>query len=461
MERGQAELDTLAKRRRMPDAETPRATSEAQPPGDSGDPVPVTSRCLADVTAERVRWLWPGRIPRGKVTTLAGHPGLGKSQLTASLASIVSTGGRWPVDHTRAEVGSVVILSAEDDAADTIKPRMLAAGADVSRVHVLDSVPVADASGESFERTFNLSCDVGKLAALLEHLRDVALVIIDPITAYLGGTDSHRNAEMRALLAPLSDMAQRHRAAVVCVSHLSKGGGSDALMRVMGSLAFVAAARAAWIVAKDPANPTQRLFLPMKNNVGPDAAGLSFRIEAATVADGIETSRVVWDAEAVTMTANEALAVGERGDSDNNADDAPRRGEAEDWLQDALAGGPVASEELKRRARGDGFAWRTVERAKKSLGALARKHGFGAEARWAWELPTGEDRHIDEDRHQRPLTQNDAAAFDENEAASPLSARISAKAATNAGAGGLRDERGGLSGRTADEYAAGKWEAEL
>lgn len=399
-------------------------------------PLPVASRCLADVTAERVRWLWPGRIARGKVTVLAGHPGLGKSQVTASLAAILTTGGLWPVDRTRAERGAVVILSAEDDAADTILPRMLAAGADVRRVHVLDAVHAADASGKPCERAFDLTRDVGALAALLDDIGDVALVVIDPITAYLGAVDSHRNAEVRAVLAPLSDLAARYGVAVLGVSHLSKGGGNDALLRVTGSLAFVAAARAAWLVAKDPDDPARRLFLPMKNNIGPDAAGLSFRIESATVADGIATSCVAWNADPVSLTASEALSAdGRQGD----ADDAPQRAEAEQWLLDALAVGPVVVEELKRRARADGVAWRTVERAKKALGVPARKHGFGAEGRWALELPT------DIDRHHRPPTQNDVAALGESKAAGPYPARVSPKAATTSGLGGLCGGGGGLS----------------
>ncbi|MBK8131468.1 MAG: AAA family ATPase [Gammaproteobacteria bacterium] len=405
-------------------------------------PLPTVSRCLADLTPERVRWLWPGRIAKGKVTMLAGHPGLGKSQITASLAAIVTTGGQWPVDRHRAERGAVVILSAEDDAADTILPRMLAAGADTRRIHVLDAVRVVAANGETCERTFDLTRDIGALAALLDSIEGAALVVIDPVTAYMGGVDSHRNAEVRGMLAPLSDMAARYGVAVLGVSHLNKSGGGDALMRVTGSLAFVAAARAAWLVAKDPGDAARRLFLPMKNNIGPDAAGLAFRIESATVADGIETSLVVWDGEPVTMAASEALDAEGRRDDDV---DAPQRGEAEAWLRDALDAGPVASEDLKRMARDDGMSWRTVERAKKSLGVVARKHGFDTAARWAWYLPDSEDRH------RRPPAQFEVAVFDESKATSHYGARVSPKTVTATGLGGLRGLEMGGAGCTTVE----------
>lgn len=403
------------------------------------EPPPMLARCLADVQAEPVRWLWPGRIARGKVTMLAGHPGLGKSQLCASLASAITAGGLWPVDRTRAEVGTVAVLSAEDDAADTLKPRLLAAGADVRRVHVLDDVRCLGLDGGAAGRTFALATDVPALAGTLERLGDVAMLVIDPITAYLGGVDSHRNAEVRGLLAPLSDMAARLGVAVVCVTHLNKGGGADALARVTGSLAFVAAARAAWIVAKDPQDPARRLFLPAKNNLGPDSAGLAFNIESATVEGDIETSRLVWHAETVTMTASEALAA-EHGH--DRRTEAPERGEAEVWLAEQLAVGPVASEDLRSRARADGIAWRTVERAKAALDVKARRHGYGADGRWAWQLPEGIDRH---DRNHRSPSTETVAAFDESKAEIGFAARVSPKAAMNSDVGVLCGDGGGLS----------------
>src|SRR5205823_6333601 len=151
--------------------------------------------------------------------------------------------------------GLVVILSAEDDVADTIRPRLEAAGADVRRCYVVDAIRDIDGAGEIHSRAFNLAADVARLEALLAQLGDVALVIIDPLTAYLGDADSHKNAEVRGLLAPLGEMAASRGVAMVCVSHLNKGGSSEALLRVSGSLGFVAAARAAFIVTRDTGDP--------------------------------------------------------------------------------------------------------------------------------------------------------------------------------------------------------------
>ena len=158
-------------------------------------------RRLSDIQPKPVRWLWKGRIARGKVFMLAGHPGLGKSQALISVAAIVTTGGTWPLDRTQCEVGSVIILSAEDDAEDTIRPRLEAAGADLKRVFILDAIREPNRDGDLTTRPFNLTADIERLSDLARKLGDVGLIDIDPITAYLGGVDSHKNAEVRGVLA--------------------------------------------------------------------------------------------------------------------------------------------------------------------------------------------------------------------------------------------------------------------
>lgn len=228
----------------------------------------LATRRISDIEAKPVSWLWPGRIARGKVSIIAGNPGLGKSQLTASIAAVVTTGGLWPVDRRRCEAGNVVFLNAEDDPADTLRPRLEAAGADLERVHFVDGVIVGYlGNGDSSKKQFSLEADLQALSQTLDGLGSVAAVVIDPITAYLGNTDSHKNAEVRALLAPLSELAALRNTAIIGVSHLTKAAGRQALMRVSGSLAFVAAARAAYLVTADPQDKSRRFFLPMKNNV--------------------------------------------------------------------------------------------------------------------------------------------------------------------------------------------------
>lgn len=342
---------------------------------ETSPPAAVT-RCFANIDAEKIEWLWPGRIARGKVSLIGGHPGLGKSQITASLASIITTGGLWPVDRTRAPQGSVLLLSAEDDAADTIKPRLLAAGADCNRVHILDAIPDG-----SVERTFNLNTDIERLRETLNGLQDAALVIIDPISAYLGGRDSHSNAEVREILTPLSKLAADSRASILAITHLNKSS-NDPLKAFIGSVGFIAAARSVYAVVKDPEDDAHRLLLPVKNNLGKDGHGLGFRIESKTVKNDIETSRVTWDSEPCSVSAMEAM-------NPENSGEGSALDEAVHFLQIELAGGPVKAKTITARASGAAIAKRTLERAKKQLGIKPQKvgTGIGDKSYWAWQLP--------------------------------------------------------------------------
>lgn len=340
----------------------------------------IRYRRAIDIEARPIRWLWSGRIARGKVSMLAGNPGVGKSQITASMAAIVSTGGTWPVDRTHCERGNVVILSAEDDPEDTIKPRLEVAGADLARVIILDGI-VRHADGNG--RGLTLRHDLHELSTVLDEIGDVALVVIDPITAYLGDTDSHKNAEIRGLLTPLFDLAAKHGAAIVCVSHLNKSGGTEAMMRITGSLAFVAAARAAFLVAKDQDNDARRLLLPIKNNLGNDRTGLAFGLELAQVespAGVIDTSRIIWESEAVTVTADEVLRPRDPDDAGS------AREAAAEWLREVLADGPMPARDVRRQADEAGHNWATIRRAQREIGVNVARDGFGRGGRWRWSL---------------------------------------------------------------------------
>jgi KaiC/GvpD/RAD55 family RecA-like ATPase len=342
----------------------------------------LTTRRVSEIEAKPVSWLWPGRIARGKLTMIAGNPGLGKSQITASIAAVLTTGGRWPADGERCTLGDIIFLSAEDDPADTLRPRLEAAGADLQRVHFVDGIVVGyTVDGNPTNRTFAVDADVQALSRKLTQLGDVAAVVIDPITAYLGDTDSHKNAEVRGLLAPLSELAARHDTAIICVSHLTKATAVSSLMRVTGSLAFVAAARAAYLVSSDPQDKSRRFFLPMKNNLGPDATGLAFCIEGTTIgstAGPLTTSRVCWESEAVSITADELMEA--EKPSSVSAVDA-----AVDWLRETLSDGPVNSTAVFQQAQAAGISNATLQRAKNKLGIKPVK--LGMSEGWTWSLP--------------------------------------------------------------------------
>jgi hypothetical protein len=171
----------------------------------------------------------------------------------------------------------------------------------------------------------------------------------------------------------------------VAITHPPKGTGTTAINRFIGSIAFVAAARAAFMVTRDAEDEMRRLFLPVKNNLAPLGKGLAFRLEQRLVADGIVASSVVWEAEPVTITADQALQATDGQSTGKGSAGA----EAEELLRHALATGPVAMKDIQAEAKEAGLSWATVRRAKDRLGVEAEResHGRDGGGRWTWAMP--------------------------------------------------------------------------
>lgn len=353
----------------------PRAVAPSEGAELADAPVVVN---LADVMPEAVTWLWPGRIARGKLTLVVGDPGLGKSYLTQDAAARTSRGLPWP-DGSLAPCGDVVILTAEDGLADTIRPRFDVLGGDPARVHVLTGIRTGDR-----ERGVDISQDLAHMESLMVRVK-ARLVVIDPVSAYLGKADSYRDTEVRAVLAPVASLAERTGAAIIGVMHLTKGQQRQAIHRTQGNVAFVAAARAVFAVAEDREDPTRRLFLPVKMNIAPKPPGLAYRL----VASG-DVARLEWETEPVDVNVDDALAGPEL------PGDRSEREEAKDFLRDLLTDGAVSANEVKKHAKAAGIADRTLFRAKTDLAVKVEKTGF--RDGWTWALPAkaaknSEDRH--------------------------------------------------------------------
>ncbi len=317
---------------------------------------------LSDVSPEAITWLWEGRIAAGKMSLLVGDPGLGKSYLTMDLAARVTIGGTWP-DKSPARPGTVIVLTAEDGLADTVRPRLDLLGGDPARVHILTGT--GDPEKPS---SFTLAQDLDCLEDAV--LRTGAgLVIIDPLSAYLGSErDSHRDADVRGLLAPLAALAERHQLAVLSVLHLNKSEQQKALYRVQGTLAFVAASRAVFAVVNDQDEPGRRLFLPLKMNLGPTPPTLGFRIDARGL---------WWEAGPVEVDIESAL-----GGWEAKAERSERQ-EAGAFLREVLADGSVPAEEVKKQAKAAGMSEATLRRAKGELGITHYKVGYPGVWMWA------------------------------------------------------------------------------
>ena len=330
----------------------------------SEPPDPASTTCLADVEPEEVSWLWSGRIPFGKVTVIDGDPGLGKSTLTLEIAACLSRGESMP-DHDgpKLEVAGTLLLSAEDGIADTLVPRLQSANADLTRIHAFTSLD-------------QLS-DVGPIAEAANRV-GAKLIVIDPFMAFVPeATNAHNDSHVRRLLLPVSRLAEELGAAFVVVRHLNKNQGADAMYRGGGSIGIVGAARSALLVAKDPQNPEARVIASTKSNLGPPPTSLRFEL-AKRSPDSLRAS-IKWLGTS-QLQANDlvqpyqAEASGARSAMED----------AEGFLVQLLGDGPVDAEEVRVCAKAAGLAWRTVERAKASLGAKSVRSA--PKAPWRWVL---------------------------------------------------------------------------
>ncbi len=340
---------------------------ESIPDGLSGKPLVIRA---SDILPKKVEWLWPGRVPIGKLTTFAGQGGVGKTMVLCDMAARITTGAMWP--HSggdRADVGDVLFISGEDDPDDTLVPRLMEAGADRSRVCFLSDHAMS---------TFHLS-----LVKFLEEIMDqtgprVRLVVIDPPTSYLQGVDDHKNAELRGVLTPLSVMAARRRVAIVFNTHLNKAVNNfNAASRIMGSAAWSNAVRGTSLFVRDPDVKGQVFFAPDKTNLSAPIPALIYRIVA-----GEAGPRVEWIG-ASDMTADDALA---------GAKAKPRRVHAAEWLAEQFAvQREHLSNDLYREAKEAGLSRGAVWEAKQALPIRAKKISpqDGSPVYWAWVAEDG------------------------------------------------------------------------
>ena len=307
--------------------------------------------CYSEIEAEEIDWLWPSRIALGKLTLVVGPPGIGKSFLMCDVAARVSQGGLFP-DGTQSTRGRIIYATAEDGAGDTIRPRLDAAGADVAMIYDATCVVVA---GEELE--IRLDQHIGNIDATLADHPEVRLVVVDPLSAYLGAIDSHRDTEVRQILRPLARVAEERRVAIVGICHLSKKDApSFAINRVLGSIGFIAAAPMAWLVHPDPDDDERKLLLPLKGNIAVKATGLAYRI--------IHPGKLDWEELPVLMATEDVF----------DRQETPR-GEAKGSIEAILCDGPVKASEILKKAKADGIAERTLKTAKKELKIVSRRAG--------------------------------------------------------------------------------------
>lgn len=329
--------------------------------------------CMDDIQAQPITWLWDRWLPSGKMTILAGAGGCGKTNISLALIAIITTGGVFPDGSKCSNKGKVLIYSTEDDPADTLKPRLIANGADMSKVFIIESR--SNDKGEL--EPFDPSQDFPKIAEYIQANPDVKLLMIDPIISAVSG-DMNKANDVRRSLQPLVDLANEYKFSILGITHFSKGSaGSSPADRVIGSQAFTALARMAWSAAKRE-DDSDCILVRAKSNNSTLEGGIRYQIESETVLDHIETTKTVW-LGVIDGTARELLGDAESSENNNSTVD-----NAKEFLIDLLS--PVEkmpASEVQVEAKNAGFSMASIRRAKDSLSIKPFKDG----AAWYWRLP--------------------------------------------------------------------------
>lgn len=318
---------------------------------------------ISEVTAEIVKWLWSPYIPYGKLSLLEGDPGVGKSWVSLAIATAISRGMGLP-GQTEVGHGPVLIASAEDGIADTIKPRLVSMGADESAIHAVDGLFTLDELG---------------FTMLDDYVAETApvLLIIDPLVAYLSGDlDINKANQVRFATARLAALAEKWGLAILAIRHLTKGGSSKAIYRGLGSIDFTAAARSVLMAGANSDDENDRGILHIKSNLAPMGQPVGYELR-----DG----GFYWK-QTCTLTYEAVTAIADKGPLD----------EAVDFLQDMLSTGETLATEVMSQARQAGIAEHTLRRAKEKLQVMLSRRGepgVRGGGKSYWQLPKNEDLH--------------------------------------------------------------------
>lgn len=344
----------------------------------------LTEHPFSEVEPRKIEWLWEQRIARGKVTIFAGEPGKGKSQLLLWIAAACTNGIVMPVDGSKFPQGKVAILAAEDDDDDTMWPRLKAVDAKMDKVFQLKSSPRYDQNGHLQDDMVRLDHDMQKLDNTLESSSGYVLLIIDPITAYLGEINDYKNSEVRSLITKLSRLAKKHKIAIILNTHLSKPAGNAqggaVINRVTGSLAYTATARSVYLICDDKDNPKLKLFLPIKNNIGQDYGGYGYRVTPVTVTNNdqkYDTCRIEWEKQTIDISANDAVQTDKP---------TPKKDEAVEFLREMLKNGTCLVRDIRRQAGQNDITTYCLYEAKKALKVI-EDYTLDRPRLTTWSLP--------------------------------------------------------------------------
>jgi hypothetical protein len=370
-----------------PDVEFVLTSGTAKGGGDRQ----MIGRKLSDITIRPVDWLWLHRVPRGKISLFSGKPGCGKSLAALCMAACVSGGTPWP-DGAENTAGprSVLIAVTEDDYEDTVVPRLMALGADLSRIISLELIRTKETGKKEVSRLFQLKDDMSALRKALREHPEIDLIVLDPISGFYGsGTDGNSNKDVRAILQELKLVCQETKVSVIAIIHENKRGDASATDKILGAGALSQVVRAGLRFSTDPENKGDFIMANIKNNLSRAGGGLRYKIEGAEVElpDGtpMETTLIDWG-EQHSMTADDVLnAAIELGVEKKKAGRPDvKTSAALLFLAKVLDAGPKLSSEIYELAEAAKIAGDTLKKAKYQLGLEYKKDNNGKHGGRTW-----------------------------------------------------------------------------
>lgn len=334
----------------------------------------LVTRFIDDVEELSVEWLAPGYIPKSMLTMLVGDPGSGKSYLAQNIAASVCGGSPMFGTYHPEKIGTVLYLCGEDDVARTLKPRLRGAHYPNNNKFVLvEGVN----RGEEGKGAFHLGRDVRHLDERCTEIGDVQAIIVDTLDVYIGGLDGNKAEDARTVTTPLAELAEKHNLSVIAIRHLNKTIGLRAIHKIVGSVSWVGAARAVYLVGTTPDDEELRYFLPVKLNIARKPEPLGFRIHNGY--------RLTWEQVPGDITADDLVR------ADKPGGDNDRTTPIDDvigWLSAWLADGPRLAADSMNDAEARGFKERTVKRAKRRLNVICRPLQLDGDecSKWYWAL---------------------------------------------------------------------------
>ncbi len=322
-----------------------------------------------DHKIEKIEWVWENVIAYKMVTLFAGAPGLGKSQLLLYVASTISNGLTFYGDKSPTRKNKVLLMCGEDGILNTLVPRLQATGSNPNNIIIAKGIKKVNGSGAIYYDFPSISENLESIENYIIK-NECGIVIIDPFALYMGNADENKNKDIRRIVSLLNEMAERLNLAIIINTHFSKSSGNfqkAAIERVMGSIAFAAAARTVMAIIKDKDDPTRRLFIPIKNNIGNDQYGMAYKIEKVFIKrneETVETSKIVFVEDKISITADEALSSQPR--------EAPRLDEAKEFLMQLLSGGEMRVFDIKQKFMDAGIGMSRMYEAKNQLNIIVR-----------------------------------------------------------------------------------------